>query len=70
MNPTRRSTIAHYPANPIALRSSSRLEIAASRPKPAVMSDSPARELGDSTVTAREVHGFQVAEINYPAGLE
>jgi AraC family transcriptional regulator len=34
------------------------------------MSDSPARELGDSTVTAREVHGFQVAEINYPAGLE
>jgi len=70
MNPTRTSAITHYPGNPGVFRSSSRLEVAPSRPAPAVVSEYPVQEPGASAIATREVHGFRVAEINYPAGLE
>jgi AraC family transcriptional regulator len=68
MNQPRRSAIPSYPLNPAILKTPVRLEIASRRPRPAA--EIPSQEQGGVTVAAREVRGFQVVEIDYPAGLE
>jgi len=70
MNQPRRSVISTYPSNPGMLKTPARLEIATRRPKPLVTSEAPARELAATTTQAREVRGFHVVELEYPAGLE
>jgi len=52
------------------LKTPVRLEIASRRPKPPVASECPSRETGGTTIAARDVRGFRVVEIDYPAGLE
>jgi AraC family transcriptional regulator len=52
------------------LKTPVRMEIALRRPKPAVASESPVRELAGTAIATRDVRGFRVVEMDYPAGLE
>lgn len=70
MSQSRRSAAAYYQTNPSIIKVPLRLEIAASRKRPASANDCPCLETHGTTIATRDVRGFRVAEVDYPAGLE